>query len=117
MLRLGDDRGVRRSAEPRRLRQPDPHAARARYPRRLRSAAVRKRQGEGVGAPEEAPRWKGSGRTGMKRLMVVGLALALASPSFADTADDLKALMARYAAAFNKGDAAALARDFYKLPN
>ena len=45
MLRLGDHRGLRRDPQPRRLRLPDPHAARSRYPGRLRPAQERERKG------------------------------------------------------------------------
>jgi 23S rRNA (adenine2503-C2)-methyltransferase len=44
VLRVGDDRGLRRLREPRRLRLPDPHPARPRHPGRLRTAQV------GIGA-------------------------------------------------------------------
>lgn len=61
----------------------------------------------------------------MRRVAVAILAMALASPVLAQTPAnlraqtdaDLKALMAKYVVAFNKGDAAALARDFYRLPD
>src|SRR5690606_14994611 len=43
MLRVGDDRALRRHRQPGRLRLADPHPARARHPCRLRPAQERKR--------------------------------------------------------------------------
>jgi hypothetical protein len=52
----------------------------------------------------------------MKRLSVAVGLVALAAPAFAQTpADDVRAFVGRYVDAFNKGDAATLANDFYRL--
>ena len=55
VLRLGDDRALRRHRQPRRLRLADPHAARPRHPRRLRPAEERERA---PAASASAWRWK-----------------------------------------------------------
>lgn len=53
----------------------------------------------------------------MKRLIIAVGAICLSAPAFAQTPqDELKAFMARYVAAFNKGDAASLAKDYYATP-
>jgi hypothetical protein len=53
----------------------------------------------------------------MKRLFAALMVVGLASPALAQApADDVKAFMTRYVAVFNKGDAAALAKDFYATP-
>ena len=61
-------------------------------------------------------RWFGASR--MKRLILSLCIAALAAPAFAQIADqDVDALVKRWAAAFNKGDVAGLAKDVYATPD
>jgi hypothetical protein len=55
----------------------------------------------------------------MKRVLVAAcLAMAVATPALAQAPDEeLNGFAARYVDAFNKGDAAVLAKDFYGLPS
>lgn len=52
----------------------------------------------------------------MKRLVAAACLAMLAAPAFAQTpADEIRAFVGRYVDAFNKGDAASLSTDFYRL--
>jgi hypothetical protein len=53
----------------------------------------------------------------MKRFLIAMAVAAVAASAMAQAPpDDVKAFMTSYVAAFNKGDAAALAKDFYATP-
>jgi opacity protein-like surface antigen len=53
----------------------------------------------------------------MKRLIAAACLAVLSAPAFAQApSDDVKAFLSKYVAAFNKGDAAALSKDYYATP-
>jgi len=54
----------------------------------------------------------------MRRAIAALMLACIGTPAVAQTADEeLKVFVGRYVEAFNKGDAAGLARNFYALPN
>ena len=53
----------------------------------------------------------------MKRVFAALAVASLTAPAMAQApTDDVRAFMTNYVAAFNKGDAAALAKEFYAAP-
>jgi hypothetical protein len=53
----------------------------------------------------------------MKRLIAAMAVAGFCAPALAQTPDELKTFVSQYVAAFNKGDAAGLAANFYAVPD